>query len=95
MIYTAQGLTYPQALKLIEDLKAQGIEGCITSGGVSIQATPDQINQAQSICLENGASFDAGFSAHEENILIRNGSIDFVERVTDNAIAVLQEWDEL
>ncbi len=96
-LFTSQGLTYPKALDLINKLKQQNIPSNITVGGVAIQVTPDQINQAREICLQMGASFDPGYSQSQENLLLRESSSDAIEHlksVTDNAIALIKEWSK-
>lgn len=90
--FTAQGLTYPEAITLIAQLKLAGIEANITSGGVAIHPEPQQINTARDICKAAKASFRAGLSSHQEDVLIQGGLMDSVERVTNNSRAIEQEW---
>ncbi|MBD2458360.1 hypothetical protein H6G80_30370 [Nostoc sp. FACHB-87] len=91
-LFTAEGLSYPQALKLIEILKKEGIESNITSGGVAVKISPEQVNKAQKICEKMGANFNAGYSTTEENTLIKGGEIKNIERVKNDSSAIIQEW---
>ncbi len=92
-MFTAENLMYSEALNLIEALKQENIYASITTGGVAIQCTPDQINRAREICLQLGASFNAGYSGFEKHFMLRHGSLDHVEEVTGNMIALIKEWE--
>lgn len=92
--FTAEGLGYSEACKLIDSLKQSGIEANITAGGVAIHATPDQVDRAREICREAGAIFSAGYSMHQEEVMLRGSGWDVVEQVTNDAIAILKEWEE-
>jgi len=69
--FTAQGLNYPDACQLINTLRLAGIEANITAGGVAVCPEPQQATQAQQICKASGASFNAGYSAHQEDVMLR------------------------
>lgn len=91
-LFTAETYNYDNACALIKALAVVGIDANITTGGVAIHVTPDQVNQAESICGHFKASFKAGYSAHEEDAMLHGGSFDHVERVTNNAQSIKQEW---
>jgi hypothetical protein len=91
-MFTCEGLTYSDALKLIDKLKEQDIEANITTGGVSVVCLPEQINMAQQIAKASGASFSPGYTSIQETFLLRNGSFEHVEQVTNNARSIIQEW---
>lgn len=92
-MFSAQGMTYQKACDLIERLGVFGIRPNITAGGVAIHCEPSQVNKAQSICKELGASFSAGYTSHQENVMMRSqDGYDKLEKVTNDAIAVIKEW---
>lgn len=94
MIFVAQGLTYPEACRLIGTLKEYDIESNITVGGVNIEVTPDQVNLAKELCSNAGASFKAGYSSAVEDVLMKSDSgYETLKRVTNDSIAILKEWD--
>ena len=84
---------YQKACTLIKQLKIAGIEANITAGGISIYCEPNQVNIARAICEKLSASFDAGYTSHQENIMMQTkvGYNELV-RVTNDAIAVIKEW---
>jgi len=93
--FTAQGLNYPDACQLINTLRLAGIEANITAGGVAVCPEPQQATQAQQICKDSGASFNAGYSAHQEDVMLRSpDGWNVAERVTNDARSVLKEWRE-
>lgn len=91
-LFTAEGLTYPNALNLIKALKEQGIEANITAGGVAVTASPDQVNQAELICTQHKARFNPGYSSHQEDVMLQGGSIEHLAQVTGDSISVISEW---
>ena len=81
-------------MKLINALKTAGIEANITVGGVSIHCTPEQINRAKAICNENHATFDAGFTAAQESVLLKSSDgYDLAKKQTNNSLSIIKEWD--
>lgn len=93
-LFTAEGLSYPEAIALIKNLNDNGIESNITVGGIAVHVTPDQIPLAKEVCKEYGASFSAGYSTQQETFLLDCGKYDFVKSVTNNSLSVIKEWDE-
>jgi hypothetical protein len=92
--FSSSAGTYPNACKLIDALKDVGIDANITAGGVAIYCSPDQIDMARSICKLHGASFDAGFTSHQEDVMLRSQTgHNTVERVTRDALSVMREWE--
>lgn len=92
-LFTAEGLGYPEAINLIKELRQNKIEANVTAGGVALHPSPDQVNLAQAICKEHKASFSAGYSRHQKDIMMQ-GSRDHLERVTNNSISIIKEWEE-
>ena len=93
-VFTAEVMTYSDAIALIEALKCVDIDATPSTGGVSISVKPDRVNQAKEVCLKHGAIFSPGYSALEEATLLRHGDLEEVGRVKNNAIALIQEWKE-
>jgi hypothetical protein len=93
-LFTAEGLSYEQAIALINELRQSSIEANITAGGVAIYPDPSQINQAKDICSSYGASFGAGYTTHQEDVFFRCGSIDHAAKVRDDAISLIKEWED-
>ena len=93
-VFTAEVMTYSDAIALIDGLKCVDIDATPSTGGVSISVKPDRINQAKEICLQHGATFSPGYSRLEEATLLRHGDLKEVGRVKNNAIALIQEWKE-
>lgn len=92
-MFSAQGMTYQKACDLIEQLGIFGIRANITAGGVAIHCEPSQINKAQDICKELGASFSAGYTSHQESVMMRSqDGYNHLKQVTNDAIAVMKEW---
>lgn len=91
--FSAEGLPYFEACQLIAELTSVGIDANISVGCVAIYPKPDQVLLAKQICDRYGASFAPGFSMYQEDVLTRSDSgWDVLERETNNAIAVAQEW---
>jgi hypothetical protein len=91
--FSSSAGTYQNACNLMDRLKEAGIRSNITAGGISIHCEPDQVNQARSICKEFKASFDAGYTAHQEDIMLRSPSgYEELKRAKNDAIAVIKEW---
>ena len=91
--FSASGLTYPEACELIRSLRTAGIEANITAGGISIHCEPDRVNDARAICDERQASFDAGYTSHQEDVMMRSKSgCEKLAEITNDAIAVIKEW---
>ena len=80
-IFSATPGSYQNAIDLINSLKAGGIEAWITVGGVAVQVTPDQVNDAIRLC---GGCLSPGFTAQQEAYM----SFDVLEESTNNAIAI-------
>ena len=91
-IFAAEGLTYSNSLLLIEALKQNDIYCNISTGGISINAKPDQVNKARQICFEHKAHFTCGYTSIEEANLQRYGDLEEIGRVRNDAIAVIKEW---
>jgi hypothetical protein len=84
---------YKEACNLIKQLAGVGIESNITAGGVSIYCEPDQVNIAKSICKDLGASFGAGYTSHQEEVMMQTQSgYEKLKQVTNDAISVIKEW---
>lgn len=93
MRFSAEGLTYPAALALIAELRANNIEANITAGGVSIYPEPDLISQAETICKKHNASFRAGYTEHQESVMLQSDSgWKTCEKVTNDSNAAYQEF---
>jgi len=91
--FSSHAGTYQNACELIKQLKSANIESSITAGGVAIYCEPDQVNSAKAICKELGASFDAGYTSHQEGIMMQTkDGYDHLKQVTNDAIAVIKEW---
>lgn len=91
--FSSHAGTYQNACDLIEALKVAGIRSNITAGGISIHCEPDQVNDARVICKEFGASFSAGYTSHQENVMMRSqDGYEHLKQVTGDAIAVSKEW---
>jgi len=91
--FSASGLTYPEACKLIRSLASVSIEANITAGGISIHCEPDRVNDARTICDEHQASFDAGYTSHQEDIMMQSESgRKKLAEITNDAISVIKEW---
>jgi hypothetical protein len=67
--FNAEGLTYPQAIALINTLNSQGIDANISSGCVSVQSSESQWGQARAIAKQSGASLTMGLSLLQEMTL--------------------------
>jgi hypothetical protein len=93
--FTAEGLAYGDACKMIDALRQADIDANITAGGVAVYPEPEQVNQARNICKGCGASFDPGFSSHQESVMLQSSSgWDVAERVTNDAAAIAKEWEQ-
>lgn len=91
--FSAHAGSYQNACDLIERLKNADIESNITAGGIAIYCEPDRVNDARAICKELGASFQGGYTSHQEDVMMRtqDGYEKLVE-TTNNAISVINEW---
>ena len=70
MRYSIVGMTYADALVLIEDMKKHGIDACITPGGVAIY--PDRTSQTDkmnSVCKTHGTIASRGLTMHEGDVM--------------------------
>lgn len=93
-MFSAQGVTYQKACELIKQLRVFGISSNITGGGVAIHCEPNQVNKAQAICKEIGASFSAGYTSHQQDVMMRSqDGYDHLKQVTNDAIAIIKEWE--
>ena len=91
--FSAHAGSYKNACDLIERLKNAGIESNITAGGIAIYCEPDRVNDVQSICRELGASFNAGYTSHQEDVMMQSqDGYDKLVQVTNDAISVIKEW---
>lgn len=70
--YSAEGLSYQEALELIAELLHSGIVANITSGGVSIKLLDREVGIARDICRKYNASFSLGITSHQVNISLEN-----------------------
>jgi hypothetical protein len=92
-IFSSETIGYQEACNLIKQLQIAGIEASITNAGISISCAPDQVNNAEAICKELGASFDAGYTSHEvDKMVLSKDGYDKLAQITDDAIAVIKEW---
>lgn len=81
-LFTAEGLNYTAALDLISTLRESGVEANITAGGVAIHVvTAAECSLAESICAAKGASFAPGYSAHQEQVLLKAGDFDALVQI--------------
>lgn len=93
--FSANPRGYQEACKFIKELGVAGIESNITAGGVSVYCEPDQVNTARKICKKLGVSFHAGYTSHQEDVMMQTKSgYDKLVQVTNDAIAVSKEWKE-
>jgi hypothetical protein len=74
MQYSADGISYRQAIKLIDELKKLNIQANITAGGICISVSETEINLAGSICRKYNASFSPGATQHQDNTNITNNT---------------------
>lgn len=93
-VFTSCAGTYSNACDLIEALKLQGIRSNITTGGVDIHCTPEQINIAREICKRYSASFDAGFTRFEKELLLETGEAALIKQVTGDSVSLIKEWEK-
>jgi hypothetical protein len=92
--FSAEGLIYSQACKLIDELKANNIDSNITVGGVSIYPNYGSEELARSICQKYGASFAPGCTRTVQNVLLQSESgVQSLIETTDDAISRLQEFE--
>jgi hypothetical protein len=92
--FSAEAGAYSTACNLIKTLKQAGIEAYITAGGVSIDCHPDEVNLAQEICKKFKASFKAGLTSYQEDIILRSKDIDGLVARTENARSIVKEWKD-
>jgi hypothetical protein len=52
--YRAEGLSYPNAVSLVNDLQTAGISANIGTGCVHIQMNPEKVAEATQICEKYG-----------------------------------------
>lgn len=81
-------------LEFVKALKQAGIGAYITAGGVSIECQPDKVNLAQEICKNFKASFKAGLTSYQEDVIIKGKDIDRLIMTTENARSIIKEWKE-
>ncbi len=70
MRYSVWGITYKEALVLIEDMAKQGIDANITPGGIAV--CPDgaiQTDKMNSVCKKFGTIASRGLTMHEEDVM--------------------------
>lgn len=91
--FSAEGLTYPEACRLINYLKSKSIDANISAGGVAVYPDPCMVQTAKEICSQFGASFKAGYTSHKEDFLLQGDTWDAVERETNDSISVLKEFE--
>lgn len=92
--FSSHAGTYQNACNLIEALKIAGIRSNVTAGGLSIHCEPDQVNTAKAICKEFRAGFSAGYTSHQEDVMMRSrDGYEHLKQVTDDAISVIKEWE--
>lgn len=92
--FSAEAGAYSNACNLIKALKQAGIGACITAGGVSIECQPNEVNLAQEVCKDFKASFKAGLTSHQEDIILKSKNTDSLITTTDNARSIIKEWKE-
>lgn len=93
-VFSADPGAYLNACNLIKALRKAGIEAYITAGGVSVQCQPNEVNLAQEICKSFKASFKAGLTSHQEDIVLKNKGVDELVTMTENARSIIKEWKE-
>jgi NADH:ubiquinone oxidoreductase subunit D len=92
--FSAEAGAYLNACNLIKTLRQAGIEAYITAGGVSIECQPNEVNLVQEICKKFKASFKAGLTSHQENVILKSKGIDGLVATTENARSIVKEWEE-
>jgi hypothetical protein len=84
---------YQGAMQLIGALKRAGIEAGITTGGVWVSITPDQVPLAEKACKDNNGKLICGPTDHQSEILAQSpDGWEVLKKATNDAIAVKKEW---
>lgn len=92
-VYSGETNSYQDACRLIKKLQAVGIESCLTSGVVSIQCKPDQVNLAQQICEKEGIAFRCGYISVQQELLVKSSDgIELLDQKQGDAQSVINEW---
>lgn len=92
-VYSGETNSYQDACRLIKRLQAAGIESCLTSGAVSINCKPDQVNLAQEICEKSNAAFRCGYIGRQQELLLKSlDGVDLVKQRQNDARSVVDEW---
>lgn len=92
-VYSGETNSYQDACRLIKRLQAAGIESCLTSGAVSINCKPDQINLAQEICEKENIAFRCGYVGGQQEVLLRSpDGVDLLKQKQGDARSVVDEW---
>lgn len=93
-VYSGETSSYQDACRLIKKLHAVGIESCLTSGAVSIQCKPDQVNLAQQICEKEGIAFRCGYIGVQQELLVKSSDgIELLKQRQGDARSVVNEWN--
>lgn len=96
-VFSADAGAYFNACNLIKALEQAGIRANITTGGVSIHCSPSDVSLAQKICKDFKASFKAGLTSYQEDVILRSKDVEGVEKLktaTENARSIIKEWKE-
>lgn len=70
MQFSVWGISYTDALSLINDLGTHGIDANITPGGIALY--PDgsvQVDEMNLICKKHNAVAERGLTPHEETVI--------------------------
>jgi hypothetical protein len=92
--FSAEAGAYSNACNLIKALKQADIGAYITAGGVSIECQLNEVNLAQEICKKFNASFKAGLTSHQEEVILKSKDIDGLVATTENARSIIKEWED-
>lgn len=94
-VYSGETSSYQDACRLIKRLQAAGIESCLTSGAVSIQCKPEQINLAQEICEKLNIAFRCGYTGAQQEILLKSSDgVELLKQSQGDARSVINEWKD-
>lgn len=94
-VYSGETNSYLDACRLIKKLQAAGIESCLTSGAVSIQCKPDQVNLVQEICEKLNIAFRCGYIGVQQKVLLKScDGTNLLKQKQGDARSVVDEWKD-
>jgi hypothetical protein len=77
MRYSVEGLPYSEACKLLDQLKIEGIDANITTGGIAVFPQNDkEVETARKISKDFGAaSFSEGGTFHQKSMTLKTQNL--------------------